>query len=41
MMSEEKLRRMLEELYNQETDVESVFDEIACHVDFEEPYEGE
>jgi hypothetical protein len=40
-MSEQKLMELLKQLYNQEIYAAEAFDEIACHIDFEEPYEGE
>lgn len=41
IMSEEKLRNILEQLFNQEMSVEEAFDEISPEITFEEPYEGE
>ena len=40
-MSEEKLLQLLTDLYNQETSVAEVFEELECHITFEEWYEGE
>ncbi len=40
-MSEDKLAQILEDVGNGEMDVDEAFDEIACVIDFEEPYEGE
>jgi hypothetical protein len=40
-MSREKLMELLQALVDGEIDVDEVFDEIACHIDFEDHYEGE
>ena len=40
-MSEEKLRWILQQLFDNEMDIDEAFDEIGCHIVFEEHYEGE
>jgi len=40
-MSEEKLREILEQVFDQEMSVGEAFDEIADQIEFEEHYEGE
>lgn len=40
-MSKKKLMELLEQLAEGELDADEVFEAIECHIDFEDPYEGE